>query len=376
MDMVHAVFKTPRNHMLVKPISLWCEREEKLVNFDFLALKAFVTYYIERVNTGVRIELKLDLASMYGVTDNNANKMCVKTATAFYSKKHQRFLNHLLEWLLNKFKKEEDVMPFEVKGKSILVSDMRSMIEGFLAFAKVMDIGIDACNGEDSDAYGNKIVLRVNYQNCSGELNKLRSIPRYLEFIADKIKERKDLSLNVNYLPSTTVKAIGITCHGIATFIIYLTGFLAPSSSTNTRQFNGDKVEHTFAALKAGSTDFNMKCFMINLSIVSSTYLKKLMSSIESNYLPIKNKKRKNKFEAVTYVRHTNSTIESDSLGCADDDDKNNNDNTITDLFRVKNNARKVTGADHNYLNNDKTAANKFSRAAGTVKMVTKNTTL
>lgn len=392
MDVVHAVFKTPRNHLLNKPIALYSPRRNGLIIFCWELLKAFVLWYEMNINRGVRLVPRLDLASIFSVDDNNANKMSVKTATATTSEKMQEYLTIITDgWLLPEMNTNGDfILPFQVENKDVMASALLDTIDGFLDYAKVYNRGIDSLNGERSDGYGGKKNLYINYED-GNELTNIREISRKIDDLGRQVCATEGLTLGENHWPSGTAAAIGICCHGIASFITYITKLIPLYLCV--RMLNADDNEVTFAATKARAKILTQKSFNVGLSVLTAHRIKKLSLAIKSQFKLKNNKnKKRDRFSVISYSRNTNSTIVDDDINDSINEYSNENnindediDSTINDgndstkieiKFKRRNKARKLKGSTENSLDNNLTGANRFSRSANISKMAADNMTI
>jgi hypothetical protein len=374
MDVVHVVFKTPRNHMLYKAISLWSPRKGELVDFDWELLKAFVNYFEMFVNLGLRLVPRLDLNSLYSVDDNNANKMSVKTATATFSEKHQRYLKLLRDsWLLPQMANGDFVLPFKVNDKDVMASVLLDVIDGFVDLAEVFNKGIDSLNGEISDAFGRKRNVYIDYENLDRELGNIRSISRKVDSLGALVYATGGKSLGNNHWPAGTVAAIGIACHGIASFLIMFTR-LFPGAKMCARICNADDNEVSFAYYKGRCKILNMKSFTIGVSILSCSRIQKLSALIQTHFRRrVATNGKRDRFNIVNYSRNTNSTLNDVDMYNTEDTDVTNdndidiisNENVESLSLKIKNRskARKLSGSTIESLDSDLTLqANTFSR--------------
>jgi hypothetical protein len=194
----------------------------------------------------------------------------------------------------------------------------------------------------------NEEFLSEFFNGSSDELRNIRSISRKVDSLGVLVYATGGKSLVKNHWPASTVAAIGIACHGIASFLIMFTS-LFQGAKLCARICNADDNEVSFAYYKGRCKILNMKSMTRGVSILSSSRIQKLSALIQTHFRrhDATNGKR-DRFNVVNYSRNTNSTlIDVDMYGTEDIDVTNENDidnlsneNVETLSLKIKNRSK------------------------------------
>jgi hypothetical protein len=117
--------------------------------------------------------------------------------------------------------------------------------------AKIWNVGVDAFNGVSKDARGMSTKLYINWLNGCIEFRKVRAMSRYMDVLGNIVKQTPGLSLSKNHWPKGTADAVGNSCHGVVSFVIYFTSCLVLGSTLWMGLLNADDNEQTSSALRA-----------------------------------------------------------------------------------------------------------------------------
>ena len=316
-DYVHTVFKTPRNHLITKKIALFSAAGKSII-FDWDILRAAVQQFEQNDVSGLRKVARLDINSIWAAGDNSANKMTVKTATATFSSKHQRYLTLLRDSLCEEYGLSEKLL-FQVNGEDVYASRVIDIVDGFLPLANVFNRGFDALNGVQKLNRNRSRKLYIDSITGIEEFEKIREISRSIDTLGNLVCNTNGLSLSSNHWLLGAARAVGKSCHGVVSFLIYFTSILVPGSKFSMGILNADDNEQSFSWLRSKCSIFDMKSFMRSLVLLNHHRSRMLEGAIESLFKYTK--KNTNKYNTVLYSRNTNSRVSDDENDVSDNDE-------------------------------------------------------